>query len=93
MAAITICSDFEAQKNKVCHCFKGEQTESKMTGICEHFSYQPMVQKPLSPGVNYLNGQMDKTAKTKLKKKKNFPEELWIQRRNYCGYDTPILHC
>ena len=70
VAAITICSDFEAPKNKVCHCFKGEQTESKMTGTCEHFSYQPMVQKPLSPGVNHLNGQMDKTAKKNLKKKK-----------------------
>ena len=27
-----------------------------------------MVQKSLSPGVNHLNGQMDKTAKPKLKK-------------------------
>ena len=61
----------EPQKIKSATVSKENKIESKMTGTWEHSSYQPMVQKPLFPGVNHLNGQMDKRAKPKLKKKKN----------------------
>ena len=49
MAAVTICIDFGAQKNKVCHCFTIYLLESDGTG-CHDFS----AVNPLNPTLSYF---------------------------------------
>ena len=53
MAAVTICSDFGAQENKLCHCFPIYLPWSDGTGCHDlHFwmlSFKPTFHSPLSP--------------------------------------------
>ena len=41
MAAVTICSDFRDQENKICHCFHEARGGVSLEGVDDEFGVSP----------------------------------------------------